>query len=117
MLGTRIIVAASLMILCVASLAEDPPLGLRRGAKKLAIWARRPHVPTEARVKHFKGAGVFVAHVRPDGSVSRVTIERSTGHAILDKASIDAFSQWRFVPDSVTKCRIPIRYTGDYPEK
>jgi TonB family protein len=81
-----------------------------------AIWAPRPHIPTEARVKHLKGAGVFVAYIRPDGSVSRVTIERSTGHAILDKSSIEAFSQWRFAPDSVKKCRIPIRYIGDYPK-
>ena len=117
MLVQHIIVAASLLISCAASFAEDLPPGLPPGAKKLAVWAPRPHVPTEARVKHLKGAGVFVAHVRPDGSVSRVTIERSTGYAILDKASIEAFSQWRFVPDSVKKCRIPVRYTGDYPKE
>jgi outer membrane biosynthesis protein TonB len=40
----------------------------------------------------------------------------STGEPLLDKTSIDAFSRWKFVPHTVTKVKIPIRYTGDYPE-
>jgi TonB family protein len=80
-----------------------------------AISAPRPQIPTEARVKHLKGAGVFIVYVRPDGTVSHVEAARSTGHAILDKASIDAFSQWRFIPGSVKKVKIPVTYIGVCP--
>ena len=113
----RTILATGVMLSCATSFAEDIPPGLPPGAKKLALKSPRPHVPTEARVKHLKGAGVFVVRVRPDGSVSGVDIERSTGHAVLDRASIDAFSQWRFVAGSLTKCRIPVTYTGVYPKE
>jgi outer membrane biosynthesis protein TonB len=41
----------------------------------------------------------------------------STGEPLLDKASIEAFSRWKFAtPVTVNKIKIPIRYTGKYPE-
>jgi TonB family protein len=85
-------------------------------ARELAIYAPRPTVPAEARAKHLKGAGVCIVYVRPDGTVSRAVMSPSTGERLLDKASIDAFSRWKFVPHTVTTVKIPIRYTGDYPE-
>lgn len=83
-------------------------------AKKLATYAPAPKVPVEAKVKHLKGAGVCVVHVRSDGTVSHAEMLRSTGEKILDEASIDAFSRWRFIPGSMDKIKIPVTYTGNY---
>lgn len=109
-------VATIALFSAVAAFAEDTPRPALSKAKALAIYAPRPGIPPEARAKHLRGAGVCVVYVRSDGIVSRAEMLQSTGQPILDKASIDAFSQWRFKPGTVTKVKIPIRYTGNYPK-
>ena len=86
-------------------------------AKIMATFAPKPVVPTEVRAKHLKGAGVCIVCLRPDGTVRRAEMSPSTGKPLLDKASIEAFSRWKFAtPVTVKKVKIPIRYTGKYPE-
>jgi TonB family protein len=103
--------SASFANLAWSQTPERPPVP---GAKRVAIFAPKPEVPVEARARHLSGAGVCVVYVRPDGTVSRADMLQSTGQPILDKASTDAFSRWRFIPGSVKKVKIPIRYTGNY---
>ncbi len=106
----RVIIAA-FFALTAMTLAKPPPVGPDgKPARKLAIYAPRPQIPVEAHARHLTGAGICVVYVRPDGTVKRAEMLQSTGQALLDKASIDAFSRWRFVPGSVTKVKIPIRY-------
>jgi len=38
-------------------------------------------------------------------------MEQTTGNAILDKSTTDAFRQWRFKPGTVSRVRVPITYT------
>lgn len=107
-------IAASAASELAAQTLEKPPVP---GARRLAIFAPKPELPAEARAKHLTGAGVCVVYVRPDGTVSRAEMFQSTGQPILDKVSIAAFSRWRFVPGSVKKVKIPIRYTYTKPAK
>jgi TonB family protein len=83
----------------------------------VAIYAPRPHPTAEMRGKHLKGDGMFLLHVRPDGTVSLVEIEQSTGQPILDKLSLDTFSAWRFKPTSFKRIKIPVTYNGVYPKE
>jgi TonB family protein len=103
-----------LAIVCISSpfAQGSPEPGAR--TKRIATYTPAPKVPAEARAKHLAGAGICVLYVRPDGTVSRVEMLKSTGQPILDRASIDAFSKWRFIPHSTTKVKIPINYTGNY---
>jgi TonB family protein len=79
----------------------------------MMIYAPVPHVPAEAKAKHLAGSGLFLFHVRPDGSVSSVEVIQSTGHKILDDATVEAFSRWRFKPGAAApKVKIPVSYTG-----
>jgi TonB family protein len=55
--------------------------------------------------------------VRPDGTVSRAEMRRSTGHSILDKACVDAFSKWRFVPGTLKEIKMPVTFTGNYTKR
>jgi TonB family protein len=113
----RALIVATLVVAVASALrAQDHESPSVVGARKLAVYAPRPIIPAEARVKHLKGAGVCIVYVRPDGSVSRAVMSPSTGQPLLDKASIDAFSRWKFVPHALTKVKIPVRYTGDYPK-
>jgi TonB family protein len=82
--------------------------------KAVALYAPRPQLPEVARVKRLAGSGVFLSHVRPDGTVSRVDVFRSTGHRVLDTAVVAAFSKWRFKPGTMSEIRTPVNFTGNY---
>jgi len=71
----------------------------------------RPAYPAEAQAQRLTGSGVFVLHVDArSGLVSSVEIQRSTGHKILDDASVASFSQLRFRPHGVQRVTIPISF-------
>jgi TonB family protein len=58
------------------------------------------------------GAGVAIVAVDPNtGLVKKAEMAISTGHELLDNATLSAFRQWRFKPDTVAKVKIPIRFT------
>lgn len=81
-------------------------------AKIAAISAPRPDYPYEARRQHATGSGIAIVTVEPTtGQVTNVTMQQSTGNAILDNATISAFRRWRFKPGSVSVVRTPITFT------
>ena len=93
------------------------------GRKPLPEWMRDPqntvfYAPTPvysafARAHHLRGDGMFLLHLRADGTVRSVEITQSTGHAELDQACLSAFSQWRFKPKLVhttQKVKIPVSF-------
>jgi TonB family protein len=77
-----------------------------------AINAPVPVYPSEAKRQHITGDGVCIVTVdTASGKVTNATMEQSTGNAILDKSTIEAFRQWRFKPGTVSRVRVPITYT------
>ena len=81
-------------------------------AKVLALHAPRPEYPYEARRQKITGDGVAVMSVDPgSGSVTGVTMARSTGNAFLDNAAIAGFRRWRFKPGSVSSVTCPVTFT------
>lgn len=92
---------------------SNEPQGLDRA---VAISAARPDYPYEARRAGLTGAGVVVIELdSATGKVTSVRMDPSTGHAILDRAAIDAFMRWRFKPGTVSPVRTPIRFTVSGP--
>ena len=84
--------------------------------KSHAIFAPPPDYSDEARTKRLTGSGVAVVDIDPStGKVTRAVMAVSTGHDILDRASVTAFKAWRFVPNTVSKAKIPITYTMTGP--
>jgi TonB family protein len=82
------------------------------GAKALAIYAPRPQYPYEARARRQVGAGVAILAVDPNtGVVTNSEMAPSTGYQLLDNAALNAFRRWQFKPGTVSKVRIPIRFT------
>jgi TonB family protein len=92
-------------VVCTSAFADD----LR------VSYAPAVKIPDEARVKHLKGVGLFKAHLYRDGSVRQVEMVRSTGHAILDKAAMDAIAKWKFTGKWVWKVLVPMNFDGNYP--
>ncbi|PYJ55595.1 MAG: hypothetical protein DME82_06720 [Verrucomicrobia bacterium] len=70
-----------------------------------------PDYPYAARDQHLEGIGSYRLNIKPDGTVSSVTVLKSTGHMVLDQAAIHAFRQWRFRPGTLHVLKIPINFT------
>jgi len=78
--------------------------------KAATVSSPQPVYPLAARKQHWTGAGDFVCHIRPDGTVASVDVRRSTGHLVLDQAAITALQHWRFQPGKMEAINIPIDF-------
>ena len=74
----------------------------RRGAltELLPRYLRNPapEYPLAAQKRGLEGQVVLKVHVLASGSPDKVTVAKSSGHAILDEAAIKAVLQWAFAP-------------------
>jgi TonB family protein len=109
---TRIAIVSALTLALTASAdAQTPtPAIVVRPAKDVAIYAPKPDYPLAARSRHLQGSGIFLLHVRPDGTVEGVDVIKSTGHSELDQSGVAAFLKWRFRP-GVNEVEIPLEFT------
>lgn len=57
-----------------------------------------PKYPLVAREKGYEGTVYLRVLVRVDGRVERLTVDRSSGYEILDRAAIDSVKEWAFFP-------------------
>ena len=64
-----------------------------------------PDYPYAARDRHLEGSGLYRLNVKADGTVSSVTVLKSTGHSLLDQSAIHAYRQWRFRPGALQSLR------------
>lgn len=77
----------------------------------LVVHAKWPRNYIATRTNWRFKIGVFLLHVRSDGTVSTVETLQSIGHPTANADCIKAFKQWRFRPNSVKAVRIPAYYT------
>lgn len=81
------------------------------------LEAAAPRYPFQAIKRKLEGEVLLIVTVGPDGRPEAIEIERSSGHAILDRAAIEQVQRrWRFRPLIVdglpTRARglVPIRF-------
>jgi TonB family protein len=80
-------------------------------ARAIAVKIRLPEYPYQAQRKNLTGNGVCLMRVdTATGKVISATMEQSTGNALLDKVTTDAFGKWRFKAGTVSEVRVPITY-------
>lgn len=80
-------------------------------ALAFALNAPFPEYPSEARQNGITGDGIAVMTVdRFRGSVTHVSMWKSTGNATLDDAALRSFRRWRFKPGSVSKVKAPVTF-------
>jgi len=92
--------------------ASEPRRLSEEEARAVAVYAPKPPYPHEARAKGMTGYGFALLEVDPSrGSVTSARLLQSTGHLVLDDAALTTFRRWRFKPGTVSKVRIPIRFT------
>ena len=71
------------------------------------------HYPRKARMFHIEGTAVVQFIVNPSGKLTELTIYKSAGHPLLDKAAMravsDAESRWSR-PKGTVRLRFPIQF-------
>jgi TonB family protein len=106
--------AVFLGALVVIARAETVFLPSVAEVEKIALKHPAPEYPKKARARHISGSGVFALQVDvPTGQVIDVSVDRSTGSAMLDKCAVEALRHWLFRPNSVIRVRVPIAFTLD----
>lgn len=81
-------------------------------AKVFAVSAPRPEYPYEARRQRLTGDGIVVMTVDPmTGSVTSVSMTRTTGSPFLDNAALAGFKRWRFKPGTISSVTCPVTFT------
>jgi TonB family protein len=84
-----------------------------KAALPQAIYSPRPVYRPEWAKQGLSGNGVVLVTIDPKtGNVSGVRMLQSTGSSVLDGAALQAYSQWRFKPGSVTQVKMPISFAG-----
>lgn len=67
--------------------------------KGVSLRRRTPLVyPRIARTEGWEGTVLLLVSVAPSGRPDEITVERSSGHKVLDKAAIDTVTRWTFYP-------------------
>jgi TonB family protein len=98
--------------------AEDTSQAAGLYPKVRAIYAPAPNYPRRWAAEGLVGEGLAVLTVDPQsGLVTQAYMLRSTGHKLLDDSALEAFRQWRFKPDTVSKAKIPITFINYSFEK
>jgi protein TonB len=66
----------------------------------LPLYKRNPapKYPRAARRRGYEGKVILDVLVNRDGKVEALTVSQSSGHAILDKAALEAVATWLFSP-------------------
>ena len=59
-----------------------------------------PSYPMAARRMGMQGKVILNVEVLADGNCGQITIEKSSGHAMLDQAALHTVKTWRFLPAS-----------------
>ena len=78
-----------------------------------AIYSPAPVYRQEWAKQGLAGKGVVLVTIDPKtGKVSGVRMLQSTGSSQLDGAALQAYSQWRFRPGSVTQVKMPITFAN-----
>jgi TonB family protein len=85
------------------------PAGQRSSLK--AIYTPKPVYRPEWAKQGLTGKGVVLVTVdKETGRVTGARMLQSTGNKLLDGAALEAYSQWRFQPGTVSQIKIPIEF-------
>lgn len=69
-----------------------------------------PVYPARDRLKRKEGTAVVLGQIQPDGRVSRVVLEKSSGSKEMDLESAKAFKNWRFQAGQAGWVRKPFQF-------
>lgn len=69
-----------------------------------------PVYPARDRLSRKEGTAVILGHVSPDGRITEMKLEKSSGSQAMDSASLQAFRSWRFQAGQQGWVRKPFQF-------
>jgi protein TonB len=72
-----------------------------------------PRYPEIARERGWEGVVLLTVGVAADGRAETIAVGRSSGHAVLDQAALEAVRRWRFAP--ARRAGVPVAGTAAVP--
>lgn len=76
---------------------EDSVAGLIKATPRYESNPLPPY-PRLARQNHWEGTVRLRARVTAGGDIEKVSLERGSGHEVLDRAALEGVKRWRFIP-------------------
>jgi protein TonB len=109
--GSRLVLLVSLIAFSsVCGQTANPAQAI---APPKAVYTPQPVYRPEWVKQGLKGKGVALVMIdNTTGKVTDVKMLDSTGNKLLDDAALKAYSQWRFVPGTGSRVKIPIEFTN-----
>jgi TonB family protein len=106
LLLVQIVIGVSLSSLHGQSASPVGPV-----ARPEAIYTPMPVYRPEWAKQGLTGKGVVLVTIdKETGKVTGARMLESTGSQLLDGAALQAYSQWRFKPGTVTQLKMPIEF-------
>jgi TonB family protein len=102
-------------LVSVSALHAQPASPVRQPPPPRAIYTPKPVYRAEWAKQGLTGKGVVLVNIdKQTGTVTGARMLTSTGNPQLDGAALQAYSQWRFDPRTVTvsQLKIPIEFAN-----
>jgi len=107
--GLLLVVVVSFVSLSPLHAQSASPAGQQSSLK--AVYTPKPVYRPEWTKQGLAGKGVVLVTVdKETGKVTGARMLQSTGSKQLDSAALEAYSQWRFQPGTVSQVKIPIEF-------
>lgn len=91
--------------------AEKTTIGAITREISTLLLNQPPIYPKLARMRGWEGHVILIAEVDKNGRVINVEMFSSSGHSVLDEASLRAVRRWRFRNvNMLTQVKIPIKF-------
>ena len=102
--------------ICLSSLKGQSASPVGTGRRPEAVYKPMPVYRPEWARQGLTGKGIVLVTIdKQTGKVTGARMFESTGSQLLDGAALQAYSQWRFKPGSVTQLKMPIEFKNRPP--
>jgi TonB family protein len=111
----RLLVTSLVLVVSLCSLHGQSASPVRQPPPPRAVYAPKPVYRAEWVKQGLTGKGVVLVTIdKQTGNVTGARMLASTGNQQLDGAALQAYSQWRFDPRTVTisQLKIPIEFAN-----
>jgi len=109
-----LVLVLTLVSLCSVHAQSGSSAGEQPSLK--AIYTPKPVYRPEWARQGLTGKGVVLVTIdQATGKVTGARMLKSTGNKLLDGAALEAYSQWRFQPGTISQVKIPIEF-GNRPK-
>jgi len=110
----RLLLALVSMLACTLSLnAQSGTAAGPAAARPKAVYTPAPVYRPEWARQGLAGKGVVLVTIdKQTGKVTGARMLESTGSQVLDGSALQAYSQWRFEPGTVSQLKMPIEFSN-----